>query len=148
MPRCWTFTHSLCLVGFAGFVRCSELAQLKESDVVICPEHMELFVEASKTDQFQDGAWVVIARTQSKFCPVAMMERYSNMAAIETHGDQFLCSGLVNTKTGAWLWENGGLSYTRSRELILDKLAAIRLDRRQFGPHSLCAGGASAAANA
>ena len=141
-------TLTMCLVGFAGFFRFSELAQLKESDVVIYPEHMELFVEASKTDQFRDGAWVVIARTQSKLCPVAMMERYFNMAAIETHGDRFLFRGLVNTKMGARLRENGGLSYTRARELILDKLAAIRLDKRQFGLHSLRAGGAAAAANA
>ena len=84
-------TLTMCLVGFAGFFRLSELAQLKESDVVIYPEHMELFVEASKTDQFRDGAWVVIARTQSKLCPVAMMERYTNMAAIETlETDSFL----------------------------------------------------------
>ena len=78
---------TMCLVGVAGCFQYSELAQLKESDVVIYPEHMELFVEASKTDQFRDGAWVVIARTQFKLCPVAMMERYTNMAAIETHGD-------------------------------------------------------------
>ena len=84
-------TLTMCLVGFAGFFRLSELAQLKESDVVIYPEHMELFVETSKTDQFRDGAWVVIARTQSKLCPVAMMERYTNMAAIETlETDSFL----------------------------------------------------------
>ena len=82
-------TLTMCLVGFVGFFRFSELAQLKESDVVIYPEHMELFVEASKTDQFRYGAWVVIARTQSKLCPVAMIERYTNMAAIETHGDLF-----------------------------------------------------------
>ena len=34
---------------------------------------------------------MVIARTQSKLCPVAMMERYTNMAAIETlETDSFL----------------------------------------------------------
>ena len=40
------------------------------------------------------------------------------------------------------------LSYTRVREVMLEMLEAIGLDKRQFGLHSLRAGGASAAANA
>lgn len=40
------------------------------------------------------------------------------------------------------------MSYTRVRELVLGMLSAIGLDHRQFGLHSLRAGGASAAANA
>ena len=62
--------------GVFRLFRYSELAQLKESDVVIYPEHMELFVEASKTGQFRDSAWVVIARTQFKLCPVAISLGY------------------------------------------------------------------------
>ena len=34
------------------------------------------------------------------------------------------------------------------RELVLQKLAALGFDPKQFGPHSLRSGGASAAANA
>ena len=37
---------------------------------------MEAYVESSKTDQYQDEARVVIARTGSETCPVKMMERY------------------------------------------------------------------------
>ena len=40
------------------------------------------------------------------------------------------------------------LSYTTVREAVLAKLEAIGLDKRQYGLHSLRAGGASAAANA
>ena len=36
----------------------------------------ELFIEASKTDQYQDGSWVVIARSDLATCPVAILERY------------------------------------------------------------------------
>ena len=45
---------------FSGFLRYSELAALKESDVKI---YMEIFIESSKTDQYRDGAWVIIALT-------------------------------------------------------------------------------------
>ena len=75
-------TLTIVLVGYAGFLRFDELSNLKESDVQILEEHMELFIESSKTDQYRDGAWVVIAHTASKLCPVAMMERYQNLAQI------------------------------------------------------------------
>ena len=67
---------NICSIGFAGFLRYSELAALKESDLHILPDHMEIFIESSKTDQYRDGAWVVIARTSAKTCPVSMAERY------------------------------------------------------------------------
>ena len=114
----------------------------------IYADHMELFVESRKTDQFRDGAWVAIARTDTKLCPVAMLERYIDLAGTMGSPDKLLFRGLINTKNGSKLRESGGLSYTRVRELVLGMLSAIGLDRRQFGLHSLCAGGASAAANA
>lgn len=57
---------TICLVGFAGFLRFSEISALKDSDLQIYEEHMELFIESSKTDQLRDGAWVTIARTSTK----------------------------------------------------------------------------------
>ena len=40
----------------------------------------------------------------------------------------------------------GSLSYTRLRELFLQKLTSLGFDAKQFGPHSLRSGGATAAA--
>lgn len=136
------------LVGYAGFFRFDELAQLHESDVSIYKEHMEIFIESSKTDQFRDGSKVVIARTGTKLCPVAMMEQYLALAKASTCSDKFLFRGLVHTKNGSKLRQAGSISYTRVRELVLGLLASIGLDRKQFGLHSLRSGGASAAANA
>ena len=140
-------TLSMCLVGYAGFFRFDELAKLKEADVSFYEEHMEIFVESSKTDQLREGAWVVIARTKNKLCPVAMLERYFTLGAITGEDTKFLFRGLCNTKNYSKLRNSGGLSYTRAREVVLDMLTAIGLDRKQFGLHSLRAGGASAAAN-
>lgn len=141
-------TIAICLVGFAGFFRFDELSKIKESDVQFFPEHMEIFVQSSKTDQFREGARVLIARTGSPCCPVAMLERYMSLANIKDKQDEPLFRGLISTKAGQKLRKSGSLSYTRVRELILEKLAAIGLDTKQFGIHSLRAGGASAAANA
>ena len=108
---------------------------------------MEIFVESSKTDQFREGAWVPIARTNSDICPVAMLERYFRLANIQGHSDKLLFRGLTSTKQGYCLCPSGDLSYTRVRELGLEKLQELGLDPKQFGLHSLRSGGASAAAN-
>ena len=69
-------TLTICLLGFAGFFRYDELSSIKESDIVLHSDHVQIFVESSKTDQLRDGAWVVIARTKTPLYPVAMLERY------------------------------------------------------------------------
>ena len=141
-------TLAICLISYAGFFRFSEVSGLKESDVVIYQDHLEIFVESSKTDQFRDGAWVVIARTNTELCPVAMLSRYMAAAAITGDPDKHLFRGLVSTKNGSQLRPSGSLSYTRVRELVLEKLSLLGLDKSKFGLHSLRSGGASAAANA
>ena len=45
------------------------------------------------------------------------------------------------------LCKTGGLSYSRLRELLLDKIAKLGFDPAMFGMHSLHAGGTTAAAN-
>ena len=53
---------TVCLIGFAGFLRLNEMDNLKESDVQVFDEHMELFIESSKTDQsvFLQGLFGVV----------------------------------------------------------------------------------------
>ncbi|MCG8626070.1 MAG: hypothetical protein MJE68_29245 [Proteobacteria bacterium] len=140
-------TMAICLLGYAGFLRFSELASLRECDVTFYEGHMEIFVESSKTDQFREGAWVPIARTNSDICPVSMLERYFHLGNIQGNTDKLLFRGLTSTKHGYRLHPSGGLSYTRVWELVLEKLEELGLDPKQFGLHSLRSGGASAAAN-
>ena len=139
---------AICLIGFVGFLRFNEIAHLRESDVHIFHDHAELFIEASKTDQYRDGSWVVIARSDLVTCPVAMLERYMELGKVGSSPELPLFRGIVRTKLGEQLRRKGGISYTRVRELVLQKLAALGLDPKQFGLHSLRSGGASAAANA
>ena len=80
------------------------------------------FIESSKTDQFREGAWVPIARTGSKICLVAMLERYFQAADVKGNVDKLLCRGLTSTKQGYRLRHSGGISYTRVQELVLEKL--------------------------
>jgi hypothetical protein len=63
----------ICLVAFAAFLRFDELAKLLRSDVEIKADMLQLFIESSKTDQYRDGAWVVVASSGKVTCPVALM---------------------------------------------------------------------------
>ena len=131
-------TITICLLGYAGFFRFDEITSLKESDISMYDDHMEVFVESSKTDQFREGAWVPIARTHSKACPVAMMEWYFRLAECTGDNDKHLFRGLSCTKTGYRLRPSGGISYTRVRELVLERIKAIGLDPRQLMGFTVC----------
>ena len=54
----------------------------------------------------------------------------------------------MHTKSGECSRKGGALSYSRLRELLLEKISSLGMDPKLFGMHSLRAGGATAAANA
>lgn len=139
---------AIALLAFAAFLRYDELAKLRCCDIVFAPTSMTVQITSSKTDQYRQGEAVLVARSGSSTCPVAMMERYFNMASISPSSKLHLFRGIVHTKRGERLRASGSLSYTRMRELLLAKLAHLGFDAKQFSLHSLRAGGASAAANA
>ena len=62
--------------------------------------------------------------------------------------NKFLFRGITSTKQGYRLRASSGISYSRVREVLLDKVKEVGLDPKEFGLHSLRAGGATAAANA
>lgn len=51
--------------------------------------------------------------------------------------DRLLFRGLSLTKQGHRLTDSGGISYTRTHELVLERLKAIDLNAKQFGMHKL-----------
>ena len=139
---------AVCLVAYAGFMRCDELLELRGSDVTFNAKGMVDKIESSKTDQYREGVSLVIARTGQVTCPVAMMERYCRMGEVDHTSQAKLFHGIVHAKSGECLRKDGGLSYTRLRKLLLEKVAQLGFDPALFGMHSLRAGGATAAANA
>jgi site-specific recombinase XerD len=46
----------MCLLGYAGFLRFSELASLKKSDISFFPSYVKLYLEKSKTDVIEKGS--------------------------------------------------------------------------------------------
>ena len=138
------------LVSFAGFLRFDEAANVKRHDVTFFTSHMVIFLEKSKTDTYRDGRSVMIARINTDLCPVKSMLLSLKQAQISADSSYYIFRNIALMKsTGSYVLRPGNapISYSRMRELLLQKLTAISLDASQFGTHSLRAGGATAAAN-
>ena len=65
-----------CLLGFSGFLRATEVLNLRPCDCELSGDMMKIHILTSKTDQLRQGDELVVARTGSSTCPVAMLERY------------------------------------------------------------------------
>ena len=136
------------VLSFMGFLRFSELSNLKRSDFILHNTHMSIFIEKSKTDIYRKGHWLHLAKLNSNLCPLDLTKRYFVLAGIDNQCDKYIFRGIENTKNGQKLRKiDKPLSYTTVRGHVLDLLANIGLDPKKFGLHSLRSGGASAAAN-
>ena len=50
---------------------------------------LKLFIQSSKTDQYRDGTWIVVASSRKANCPVAMMNRYLDRAGLSCDSPLF-----------------------------------------------------------
>jgi integrase len=140
----------MCLLGYAGFLRFSELASLKRSDISFFPSYVKLYLEKSKTDVYREGREVVISKTGTITGPVDMLDRYLKLAGTSENSVDYIFRSVSFCKsTDSYKLRNSGqISYTRAREILLSALEAVGLEKRKFGLHSLRSGGATAAAAA
>jgi len=60
-----------CVLSYAGFLRFSELVELKPADFAINKGTMTIQITRSKTDQLRQGDEV---RANLRMCPVSMLE--------------------------------------------------------------------------
>ena len=73
------------------------------------------------------------------------------MAKINKNSEEFIFRSIANHKNHQHMTlrkKNVPLSYTRAKELLLDVVTAVGLEREEFLLHSLRSGGALAVANA
>ncbi|XP_033762818.1 integrase/recombinase xerD homolog isoform X1 [Pecten maximus] len=140
---------TLCLLGYSAFLRFSEICNIRRSDLMFFESHMNINIPKSKTDIYREGNTVSIAKLDSQCCPVSMTLRYLQLAEIPHDSSEFIFRSLsFCPKSNSYkLRGTSPLSYTRAREVLLEKLSSIGLDPSKFCLHSLRSGGASAAAN-
>ena len=110
-----------CLLAFAAFLCYDELAKLRYCDITFSNSSMSVCIVSSKTDQYRQDDTVLVARTGSPTCPVAMMERYFSQAKLSHSSLLLLFHGITCTKHGEKLRSAGGLSYMRMHDLFVAK---------------------------
>ena len=138
----------MCLLGFAGFLRFSEIVNIRFSDVNIQASCVEINIVKSKTDVYKSGQKVCIARTYCDTCPVNMLEKYLALLNFDMHCSQYLFRSLSfckKSKDYKLRSDDRPISYTRAREIILEAFGKIGLHKSKFGLHSLRSGGATSA---
>ena len=141
---------AICVTAYAAFLRFNELAALRCCDVKFCDNtFVEITIVKSKTDQYRDGSRVLLAKTGSISCPFDLLERYVCSAGLQLSSTLPFFRALYYQKSNcSYKLRSEGMSYTRTREIVLHAFAELGYPKSMFGLHSLRAGGASAAANA
>ena len=111
----------MCLLCYSGFLRFSELANLRRCDITFHSTHVKLFLVKSKTDIYREGRDVIISKTNSVSCPVNMLNRYLNLANIAANSEEYIFRSISYCKSTDMykLRGNAQLSYTRAREILL-----------------------------
>ena len=138
---------AISLLAFSAFLRFDELVKIRCCDVKFEEDMMSIHIRSSKTDQYRQGAEVVVARAHSEICPVARLEEYYSIAKLDLQSSEHLFRKIQSTVNGEKLRESGTISYTRLREVVLQKVQELGYDPKMYGLHSFRAGGASLAAN-
>jgi len=87
---------TICLLAFSGVFCYNEITQIRCSDLQFSSTDVRVRVQHSKTDQYRDGDEVLIARTGSSVCPVAMLERYMAIA--------YLTPAVAGADSGGGSW--------------------------------------------
>ena len=140
-------TILICVLSFMGFLRFSEVINLRFSDIILKETHMSIFIEKSKTDIYREGYWLHLSKLQSVLCPLKLFRKYISRANVNELTDKFIFRQISHSKRGYKLKEvDKPISYTTVREILLTELGKMGLNAKQFGLHSLRSGGATAAA--
>ena len=135
-----------CLIalGFSGFMRWDDLSKIYVDEIIITASHAMMFVEKRKNDQFREGSWIPVARSNTLSCPVSILEKFMRLGGHKGHVKLFrkVCRVKKGMKLGVQGW-----SYNSALEMFKKELTDMGLNAKVYGLHSLRSGGASTAAS-
>lgn len=79
-----------CLLAYSGFLRVSELLNIRRCDIIFELGYISIFIPKSETDIYCDGNSVVIACMDSDMCPVKNLKLYLLWADISPESEEFI----------------------------------------------------------
>ena len=142
-------TVVVCLLGFSGFLRISELVEIQVKHLNFLPTHLEITIPKAKNDQMREGHIVHITRSNSEYCPVTWLGRYLERTTLILGEENYIISRLAKTKKGHNAHGGKPLTDSTVRDLFNKDIAPIceGIEPGSYCLHSLRSGGASAAVN-
>ena len=142
-------TVVICLLGFSGFLRISELVEIQVKHLKFLEAHLEITIPKAKNDQMREGHVVYIARSHSRYCPVQWLSDYLEKTDLINGEENFIISRLAKSKKGHNAHGNKPLADSTVRDLFNRDIAPIceSIEPGSYCLHSLRSGGASTAIN-
>lgn len=107
-------------IRLLGFLRATEVLNLRPCDCEVSAEMMTVRITGSKTDQLRQGDEVLLARMQSCTCPVAQLEKFMAVYYIPRSDLRFILRPIQKTKNGEVLGANSPPSDPLTIKLLLN----------------------------
>lgn len=148
---CHLRTALMFLMGFVGFLRISEILDLKVKDLFFHQngDFLRINISKAKNDQLRTGNNVYIAAAGNNLCTVNVLCRYLLASGHGYDSDAYLFQTIIFKKsTKSYHLTGKKMSYSCARKSVKQALEAVGERPEFFGTHSLRAGGATAAAAA
>ena len=136
-------TMLLSVLSFMGFLRFSEVINLKCLNITLKGTLMSIFVENKKLMYTEKPTGCIYPNYS-----LLLFKKYIEAAKIKESEEKFIFRQICHSKQGFKLKDlDKPISYTTVRDILLTNLKIIGLDKTQFGLHSLKSGVTTAAAN-
>ena len=80
---------------------------------------------------YRKGDWIYMTKSTKNLCPIKILQNYLDFALINNKLDEYIFRAITKTKTREkQLNVNKPLSYTRTRDLLLEVLADIGQEKK------------------
>ena len=136
------------VLSFSGFLRSSEMLELRRSDISFHSDHMSIFIHKSKNDQLREGKTLVISKTSGDLCPVRLLQSHLVRAEIQDSSSEYIFRRITSSKNHKKLVSvDKHISYSTYRESFKGSFKNIITDIQKYSTHSSRSGGATIAAN-
>lgn len=119
-------------------LRFDELSNITPAHMEFFFDHLRVFVSRAKNDVYPEDNYVYIKRLGSKYCPVALLERYMSVGDIDLSCTAALFRPVRLFKSSnTYKLYGTKLSYTRCWEIFKNCLNDVGLDNKLYVLHSL-----------
>ena len=119
----------ICLLGFSGFLRISELIEIQVKHLKFDSGHLEITIPKAKNNQMREGHIVHIAKTHTRYCPVQWLRDYLQETGLHSEEKTCVISTLAKTETGHRSHGSHPLSDTTVRDILNQDSAHLRENR-------------------